>query len=171
MRNGRSVRILTWDDLMKFVKRKARTKTNDKIAATIKGRDKKIRIEGSDDEIDLSEDELKHDNLRKREKKIKGKQNKKKIIKTQKIQRTNHNKQFKKKKSYKIAEKNDGGRTTSRIPQPRTTRRFRTLRIFDSETAKRMQSDVSFVNIRYKKTKVNDETSASKVIFAKLFLE
>lgn len=28
----------TWDDLMKFVKRKARTKTDDKIAAKLKDR-------------------------------------------------------------------------------------------------------------------------------------
>uniref|UniRef100_T1H0D8 Uncharacterized protein n=1 Tax=Megaselia scalaris TaxID=36166 RepID=T1H0D8_MEGSC len=68
----------TWDDLMKYVKRKARTKTDDKIAAKIKDRgdeDQEPNDE-SDDEIDLSEDELKHDNLRIREKKLKKKKKK-----------------------------------------------------------------------------------------------
>lgn len=63
---------------MKYVKRKARTKTDDKIAAKIKDRgdeDQEPNDE-SDDEIDLSEDELKHDNLRIREKKLKKKKKK-----------------------------------------------------------------------------------------------
>ncbi|XP_075154750.1 dead-box helicase Rs1 [Haematobia irritans] len=63
----------TWDDLMKYVKRKARTKTDDKIAARRSKIDdvSKGGDDGgtSDEEIDLSEDELKHDNLRLREKK------------------------------------------------------------------------------------------------------
>ncbi|KAM7341791.1 dead-box helicase Rs1 [Cochliomyia hominivorax] len=72
----------TWDDLMKYVKRKARTKTDDKIAARLKqreGEDGTVnpKDEDSGDEIDLSEDELKHDNLRLREKKLSKKQKKK----------------------------------------------------------------------------------------------
>ncbi|BFG06037.1 probable ATP-dependent RNA helicase DDX27 [Drosophila madeirensis] len=62
----------TWDDLMKYVKRKARTKTDDKIAARLQKRGgvEVVAAEQSDeDEIDLSEDELQHDNLRLREKK------------------------------------------------------------------------------------------------------
>lgn len=61
----------TWDDLMKYVKRKARTKTDDKIAARLqqRGGAEAVAAEQSDEEIDLSEDELKHDNLRLREKK------------------------------------------------------------------------------------------------------
>ncbi|XP_013102708.2 probable ATP-dependent RNA helicase DDX27 [Stomoxys calcitrans] len=61
----------TWDDLMKYVKRKARTKTDDKIAARLNKLDAgdKERQDASDEEIDISEDELKHDNLRLREKK------------------------------------------------------------------------------------------------------
>lgn len=68
----------TWDDLMKYVKRKARTKTDDKIAERLKKR----KIEGNEDddeveskrikdedELSLSEDELKHDNLRLKERK------------------------------------------------------------------------------------------------------
>lgn len=63
---------------MKYVKRKARTKTDDKIAARIKKREGEgetinPKDEDSGDEIDLSEDELKHDNLRLREKKLKKK--------------------------------------------------------------------------------------------------
>ncbi|KAJ6645228.1 putative ATP-dependent RNA helicase DDX27 [Pseudolycoriella hygida] len=65
----------TWDDLMKYVKRKARTKTDDKIAEIIKNR-KSNEHDGADDvnvddEIDLSDDELKHDGLRLKEKKKK----------------------------------------------------------------------------------------------------
>ncbi|XP_034477704.1 probable ATP-dependent RNA helicase DDX27 [Drosophila innubila] len=61
----------TWDDLMKYVKRKARTKTDDKIAARLqkRGGAEAVAAEQSDEEIDLSEDELQHDNLRLREKK------------------------------------------------------------------------------------------------------
>ncbi|XP_037048402.1 probable ATP-dependent RNA helicase DDX27 [Bradysia coprophila] len=71
----------TWDDLMKYVKRKARTKTDDKIAEIIKNRkgkddDDAEEVNSSDgddddDEIDLSDDELKHDGLRLKEKKKK----------------------------------------------------------------------------------------------------
>ncbi|EDW00783.1 probable ATP-dependent RNA helicase DDX27 [Drosophila grimshawi] len=63
----------TWDDLMKYVKRKARTKTDDKIAARLqqRGGAEAVAAEQSDDddEIALSDDELQHDNLRLREKK------------------------------------------------------------------------------------------------------
>ncbi|XP_037951200.1 probable ATP-dependent RNA helicase DDX27 [Teleopsis dalmanni] len=61
----------TWDDLMKYVKRKARTKTDDKIAERLKSRgtNGQQSEEESDDEIHVSDDELKHDNLRLREKK------------------------------------------------------------------------------------------------------
>lgn len=64
----------TWDDLMKYVKRKARTKTDDKIADAIKNRDEDADGDLSDDgedEINLSDDELKHDNLRLKEKRKK----------------------------------------------------------------------------------------------------
>lgn len=64
----------TWDDLMKYVKRKARTKTDDKIADAIKNRDEDTNGNISDDgedEINLSDDELKHDNLRLKEKRKK----------------------------------------------------------------------------------------------------
>lgn len=69
----------TWDDLMKYVKRKARTKTDDKIAETIKSRENALENDedigaganGDDDELDLSEDELQHDGLRLKEKKKK----------------------------------------------------------------------------------------------------
>lgn len=58
---------------MKYVKRKARTKTDDKIADTIRNRNDNIDIDDStdEDEIDLSDDELKHDNLRLKEKRKK----------------------------------------------------------------------------------------------------
>lgn len=64
----------TWDDLMKYVKRKARTKTDDKIADAIRKRGgddataQPISDDSDEDEIDLSDDELKHDNLRLKEK-------------------------------------------------------------------------------------------------------
>lgn len=65
----------TWDDLLKYVKRKARTKTDDKIAEIIKNRkandDAEDENSDIDDEIDLSDDELKHDGLRLKEKKKK----------------------------------------------------------------------------------------------------
>ncbi|KAH8284608.1 hypothetical protein KR018_005459 [Drosophila ironensis] len=62
----------TWDDLMKYVKRKARTKTDDKIAARLqkRGAEGVAADESDGSEIDLSEDELQHDNLRLREKKL-----------------------------------------------------------------------------------------------------
>lgn len=56
---------------MKYVKRKARTKTDDKIADAIRerGEDMQHSDDGDNsDEIDLSDDELKHDNLRLKEK-------------------------------------------------------------------------------------------------------
>lgn len=68
-----------WDDLMSFVKHKNRGKVSDKIANVIANRkedSKKILEEDqidikeeSDAEIDLSDDELKHDNLRVKQKK------------------------------------------------------------------------------------------------------
>lgn len=69
----------TWDDLMKYVKRKARTKTDDKIAEVLKNRDDEENEallnddddEENEDEIQLSDDEMKHDNLRLKEKRKK----------------------------------------------------------------------------------------------------
>lgn len=67
----------TWDDLMKYVKRKARTKTDDKISDALRNRIELSDNEDNDDnedEIHLSDDELKHDNIRlkdKRKKKVK----------------------------------------------------------------------------------------------------
>lgn len=64
----------TWDDLMKYVKRKARTKTDDRIAEMVKNRDDDATnaLQDSDDDnqddFDISDDELKHDNIRLREK-------------------------------------------------------------------------------------------------------
>lgn len=63
----------TWDDLMKYVKRKARTKTDDKIAETLANRDADGINDSEDstdneDEFELSDDDLKHDNLRLKEK-------------------------------------------------------------------------------------------------------
>lgn len=68
----------TWDDLMKYVKKRTRGKTEDKIAKVIQARGKDDQLEsdsddGKDDEIELSDDELKHDNLRVKEKKTKKK--------------------------------------------------------------------------------------------------
>lgn len=62
-----------WDDLMKYVKRRAQTKTDDKIAEAISKRPEgnndnlDDQNDEDDDEIDLSDDELKHDNLRLKE--------------------------------------------------------------------------------------------------------
>lgn len=57
---------------MKYVKRKARTKTDDKIADSIRNRnDIEDESDVNDDEIDLSDDELQHDNLRLKEKRKK----------------------------------------------------------------------------------------------------
>lgn len=66
----------TWDDLMKFVKKRTRGMVEDKIAKVIQSRDPndaEISDDGDDkeDEIELSDDELKHDNLRLKEKKTK----------------------------------------------------------------------------------------------------
>lgn len=64
-----------WNDLAKYVKRKAKTKTDDKIkklrkqnVATDDQEDVKPEIEEASD-ISLSEDELKHDNIKTKEKK------------------------------------------------------------------------------------------------------
>lgn len=64
----------TWDDLMKFVKKRTRGMVGDKIAKVIKSRTKdeaeeEESDEGPEDEIELSDDELKHDNLKTKEKK------------------------------------------------------------------------------------------------------
>ncbi|XP_063705859.1 probable ATP-dependent RNA helicase DDX27 [Culicoides brevitarsis] len=71
----------TWDDLMSFVKHKNRGKVTDKIANVIASRkedskkilEEDVKDEKSDEEIDLSDDELKHDNLRVKQKKGKTK--------------------------------------------------------------------------------------------------
>jgi ATP-dependent RNA helicase DDX27 len=74
----------TWDDLMKFVKKRTRGKVEDKIAKVIQSRKKEDALESDSDdadeesspqnnEINLSDDELKHDNLRVKKKKGKGK--------------------------------------------------------------------------------------------------
>ncbi|XP_058053947.1 probable ATP-dependent RNA helicase DDX27 [Anopheles bellator] len=70
----------TWDDLMRFVKRKNRGKVDDKIADVIRGRtqeeadalgdadgDDKAAV--VDAEVDLSDDELKHDYMKVKERK------------------------------------------------------------------------------------------------------
>jgi ATP-dependent RNA helicase DDX27 len=70
----------TWDDLMKFVKKRTRGKVEDKIAKVIKSRNKEDALElesdeeehNENDEIELSDDEMKHDNLRVKKKKGKG---------------------------------------------------------------------------------------------------
>ncbi|XP_062565078.1 probable ATP-dependent RNA helicase DDX27 [Armigeres subalbatus] len=69
----------TWDDLMKYVKKKNRGKVDDKIASVIKSRSKENAelFEETDDhdpnsynnEVDLSDDELRHDVMRVKEKK------------------------------------------------------------------------------------------------------
>uniref|UniRef100_A0A182P5C3 RNA helicase n=1 Tax=Anopheles epiroticus TaxID=199890 RepID=A0A182P5C3_9DIPT len=74
----------TWDDLMKFVKKKHRGEVNDKIANVIRDRTKESADALKDDddeedgdgagatnneEMDLSDDELKHDYMRVRERK------------------------------------------------------------------------------------------------------
>uniref|UniRef100_A0A182LZQ2 RNA helicase n=1 Tax=Anopheles culicifacies TaxID=139723 RepID=A0A182LZQ2_9DIPT len=70
----------TWDDLMRFVKHKNRGEVKDKIANVIRDRTKenadalKEDIEGDDavtqnEEVDLSDDELKHDYMRVKERK------------------------------------------------------------------------------------------------------
>ncbi|XP_040167660.1 probable ATP-dependent RNA helicase DDX27 [Anopheles arabiensis] len=73
----------TWDDLMKFVKRKNRGEVNDKIANVIRDRTKENADALKDDdeeedeegnrayneEVDLSDDELKHDYMRVKERK------------------------------------------------------------------------------------------------------
>lgn len=71
----------TWDDLMKYVKKRTRGKTEDKIAKVIQSREKNEQsdedsVDEKDDEIDLSDDELKHDNLRVKQKKEKKKKRK-----------------------------------------------------------------------------------------------
>uniref|UniRef100_A0A182SB45 RNA helicase n=1 Tax=Anopheles maculatus TaxID=74869 RepID=A0A182SB45_9DIPT len=71
----------TWDDLMRFVKRKNRGEVNDKIASVIRDRTKENADALKDDdedediavnhneELDLSDDELKHDYMRVKERK------------------------------------------------------------------------------------------------------
>uniref|UniRef100_A0A182IY42 RNA helicase n=1 Tax=Anopheles atroparvus TaxID=41427 RepID=A0A182IY42_ANOAO len=71
----------TWDDLMRFVKRKNRGKVDDKIADVIRNRTKEdadVLGEDVDDakdegtfngEVDLSDDELKHDYMKVKERK------------------------------------------------------------------------------------------------------
>lgn len=70
----------TWDDLMKYVKKRTRGKTEDKIAKVISARDKndmEVSDDGSDDEkedeIALSDDEMKHDDIKTKKKKGKKK--------------------------------------------------------------------------------------------------
>lgn len=68
-----------WDDLMKYVKRKARTKTDDKIAETLRNRAEDSAFndlqetddDGDEAEFNLSDDDMKHDNLRLKEKRKK----------------------------------------------------------------------------------------------------
>ncbi|XP_058118053.1 probable ATP-dependent RNA helicase DDX27 [Anopheles ziemanni] len=74
----------TWDDLMRFVKRKNRGKVDDKIADVIKNRTKEdAEVLGKDEdeaertfnqEVDLSDDELKHDYMKVKERKGKKRQ-------------------------------------------------------------------------------------------------
>jgi ATP-dependent RNA helicase DDX27 len=64
----------TWDDLMKFVKKRTRGNVENKIAKVILSRNKEDgeeeeSDEGPEDEIELSDDELKHDKMRVKEKK------------------------------------------------------------------------------------------------------
>lgn len=71
-----------WDDLKKYIKRKAKTKTDDKIKELRKKKnltnevieDEPKQENGNESEVSLSDDELKHDNI-----KIKGKLKKKKV--------------------------------------------------------------------------------------------
>lgn len=72
----------TWNDLSKYIKRKAKTKLDDKIKNARKSHGKenetaddiiKIEEENEDDTMSLSEDELKKDIFRTKEKKRKGK--------------------------------------------------------------------------------------------------
>uniref|UniRef100_A0A182WDS2 RNA helicase n=1 Tax=Anopheles minimus TaxID=112268 RepID=A0A182WDS2_9DIPT len=70
----------TWDDLMRFVKRKNRGEVNDKIANVIRDRTKEnadalkddIEDDGAvthNEEVDVSDDEMKHDYMRVKERK------------------------------------------------------------------------------------------------------
>lgn len=72
----------TWDDLMKYVKRKASSKTDDKIqkARTKNPQNNETAVDSDDgsdvdhnSDISLSDDELKHDNIKVKERKLKGK--------------------------------------------------------------------------------------------------
>ncbi|XP_043487770.1 probable ATP-dependent RNA helicase DDX27 [Polistes fuscatus] len=78
----------TWNDLSKYIKRKAKTKLDDKIKSIRKQREKenedvdddnekKPEISQEDDEFSLSEDELKKDAFKTKEKKGKRKNNSK----------------------------------------------------------------------------------------------
>lgn len=76
----------SWDDLMKYVKKKNRTRVDDKIAEIIKNREQDGESDseaegaeaGKNDDIYLSDDELQHDGLkvkdtrRRRKKKLEG---------------------------------------------------------------------------------------------------
>lgn len=48
----------TWDDLMKYVKRKARTKTDDKIAQRLKNRSTDDNDDGGANDKDDSDEEV-----------------------------------------------------------------------------------------------------------------
>lgn len=76
----------TWNDLSKYIKRKAKTKLDDKIRSIRKQKEKenkgidddsenKLEISQEDDEFSLSEDELKKDAFKTKEKKGKRKKN------------------------------------------------------------------------------------------------
>lgn len=79
----------TWNDLTKYIKRKAKSKTDDKIQNALKkveqqnGKndgDSDIEIKNEnkrngDSDISLSDDELTHDNIKIKEKKLKKKKN------------------------------------------------------------------------------------------------
>lgn len=61
-----------WNDLNKYIKRKAKTKTDDKIKkARLENETLEEEVNDNDECEDLSEDELKHDKLRDKEKKVK----------------------------------------------------------------------------------------------------
>lgn len=65
----------SWNDLVKYVKRKAKTKTDDKIKKLRKQNDEEdLKLveedQGDVSDISLSDDELKHDNIRIKERKV-----------------------------------------------------------------------------------------------------
>ncbi|RZC36258.1 ATP-dependent RNA helicase DDX27 [Asbolus verrucosus] len=61
----------SWNDLTKYVKRKAKTKTDDKIKKVLRGTQSEDVKVDSDSDLCLSDDELKHDRIRVKEKKKK----------------------------------------------------------------------------------------------------